>query len=192
MFRREGLLMATIACLGWGSLVWNPRDLPIRRAWFEDGPLIRVEFSRESGDKRITLVLDAAGSVVRSLWTIMDTSDIAEAREQLRAREGVSKENLNKHIGCWSLGKESPDHVFDLQSWAEGNGIGHVIWTALPPKIGTSAARPDEDQVIQHLKSLVGTARDNAERYVRRAPRQIDTAYRRRIESELGWTPVDS
>jgi hypothetical protein len=78
-----------------------------------------------------------------------------------------------------------------MSTWANAHGVDNVIWTALPPKFGDKDRTPAIDEVLNHLKRLEGSRRDNAERYVRLAPSQIDTAYRRRIEAELGWTPLE-
>lgn len=183
--------MTRIACLGWGSLVWDPRDLPIQREWFRDGPFVQVEFTRKSEDGRITLVLEHSARDVRSLWALMDSPDLAYAREALRCREGISRKNEGQHIGNWSSGDPSPTSIPDLSSWAVANTIDHVVWTALSSKFDATLQTPTAEQVIGYLKGLVGTKRDHAEQYVRRAPRQIDTAYRRLIEAELNWIPLD-
>ena len=38
------------------------------------------------------------------------------------------------------------------------------------------------------LHTVRGAERDEAEKYVRKAPLQIDTPYRQRIATALGWT----
>lgn len=184
--------MTTIACLGWGSLIWDPRELPIQRTWFKDGPFIHVEFARQSGDGRITLVLELSATPVRSLWAVMDTNDVAVARTALRKREGILEKNEGSHIGSWSSGQPSPKLIPGLPEWAGSRGVHHVIWTALPPKFSDNDQTPTVEQVVQYLSCLTGAQRDNAERYVRFAPKQIDTAYRRRIEAVLQWAARDA
>ena len=179
--------LTNIACLGWGSLIWDPRGLPIRRGWFEDGPLIPVEFARQSQDGRMTLVVEASARPVRSLWALMDGEDLEEARDRLQKREGVT---IVEHIGSWTRGDGDPASVRGLGGWALARNIDAVVWTALPPKFGKRNGRlPTEDEVIAYLGELRGARRDEAECYIRRAPRQIDTAYRRRIEAEFNWAP---
>jgi hypothetical protein len=84
----------------------------------------------------------------------------------------------------------SPQNILDLGAWAAARGIGAVIWIDLPPQFDKKiGVRPTDDQVITYLKGIAGRVLDEAERYVRFAPPQIDTNLRRRIEAELGWTP---
>ncbi len=181
-----------IACLGWGSLVWDPRDLPIRGKWFCDGPLLPIEFARQSDGGRITLVLvPDTFPLVRSLWAPMSVTDLDEAREALRKREGILRKNAEKHVGHWIKGMRSTGRLRRIARWAKTNEIDAVIWTNLPPKFGEEEGRvPSPDQVVVYLDSRPHEQRRNAERYVRMTPRQIDTDYRRAIEATLGWTPV--
>lgn len=180
-----------IACLGWGSLVWDPRDLPIQRVWFGDGPLVQVEFLRRSRDNRMTLVLHESMPLVRSLWTLMTVTSLAEGRATLAVREGIKDTRLNQDIAAWSFGDPEVSCIPGLAAWAAARGIAYVVWTALPPKFGTEGSKlPTSEEVIQHLAGLTGRERDVAEQYVRRTPRQVDTRYRRAIEARLGWTAL--
>ena len=183
--------MTVIACLGWGSLVWDMRDLPIQRAWFEDGPFVRVEFARQSEDGRMTLVLDASALPVRSLWAVMDAQSLEIARSALRKREGIPEKNEQRHIGSWSMGQPSPDVIPSLSEWAKARCVEHVVWTALPPRFQGTEEPPTAEEIVEYLSGLTGTQRDNAERYIRFAPRQVDTRNRRHIEVALHWSAED-
>jgi len=148
-----------------------------------------VELARQSADGRVTLVIEDAAMPVRTLWAIMDSGDMEVAKEALARREGMS--NID-HIGSWKTGDMSPASIPQLPAWAAAHGLNAVIWTALQPKFnGKTGAPPKIEDVLDYLGRLEGAKQDNAERYIRLAPRQIDTQYRRRIEVELGWTPLD-
>ncbi len=180
-----------IACLGWGSLIWDPRELPVQGKWFEDGPLLRVEFARQSSDGRLTLVLLPTGTEVRSLWVPFSVTELAEARKALGKREGLSEKNHEKYIAVWSATDKHKSEPLSIRFWAQGLGLNAVIWTALPPRFrGKDGLVPTVDEAVQYLRNLPHEQRRNAERYIRMAPRQVDTLYRRRFELEFGWTPL--
>ncbi len=179
-----------IACLGWGSLIWDPRDLPVQRCWFKDGPLLPIEFARHSSSDCITLVIVSDARCVRSLWTPIIVPDIDTAKIKLAEREGIKIEDITIYIGHWSsTGSCNGKSVDIVGRWASSIGLDAVVWTNLPPKFRQEERVPTVEEVISFLKIRSDT-KGHAEEYIRRTPRQIDTEYRRRIEAELDWTPI--
>jgi hypothetical protein len=47
-----------VVVIAWGSLVWNRGQLAVTTEFQPNGPLLPIEFSRVSGDGRLTLVID--------------------------------------------------------------------------------------------------------------------------------------
>lgn len=180
-----------IACLGWGSLVWDPRELPLRSEWFPDGPAVRVEFVRQSGKEhgRITLVILPSAKAVTSLWAEMDSDDPEAAMELLRLREGKP---FRHHIGLWRRGQPEPGSLPGLYEWAVARAVEAVIWTDLPPKFqGEDGRIPSVEEVVSYLQRLSDGPRAAAIEYICKAPTQIDTAYRREIARLLPETACD-
>ncbi len=119
----------------------------------------------------------------------MDSETVDEAHEALRLREGKVKSD---YIGKWSVGTRAPDSIPELDKWAAAKQLDHVIWTALPPKFGgVNKKTPTKEEIINYLHTLKEPQRDLAKKYIRRAPPQIDTAYRRQIEAVFHWNPTD-
>lgn len=182
-----------IACLGWGSLVWDPRELPIRGKWFTDGPFLPIEFARQSSDGRMTLVtMPDTYPRVRTLWAPMSLTSLSEAREALRLREGISEKNATSDIAHWNGESAARTLAEHIAEWARNLRIEAVIWTNLPPKFRNEERAPSGDELVAYLSSLPPEQGKKAERYVRMTPRQVDTDYRRILESRLGWTPESS
>lgn len=186
-----------IACIGWGSLVWDPRALPCSEEWRTDGPLLPVEFARESGDKpetrRITLVICDGAQLVPTCWTQLRADSIDDARKALAVRkyEKASRQWTEKYIGFCDLqsGKQSGREVATIAAWAAAAGLRGAVWTDLPCGFRDKReTMPRVDEVIAYLSSLDGPARAGAEEYVRRAPAQIATRYRQQIVEALGWS----
>ena len=180
--------MARFVCLGWGSLIWEPGDLPISHEWREDGPKMPLEFARKSNDGRMTLVVCKQGTVCPTLWNTLSSTSLEEARDALAKREGLPS---NKNAAFWTCYGASGHHGSDLvEAWANKLGFAGVVWTGLPPKSPVTDQNNDHpsiEDVISHLSGLTGHSANRAEEYVRRAPDQIATAYRTRLVEEFGW-----
>lgn len=185
--------MMKIACIGWGSLIWAPGDLPIRSGWFQDGPFLPIELARESKGRRITLVIAEVPHSVRTLWALMTENSLTEAKLALARREGISDEYVKRSIGYWDSVSNSShgECAAEISAWAGALRLDAVVWTNL--KVGLAKERgtlPSYDQVLKHLSSLRHQERRVAEEYIRKAPLQIDTEYRRNLERDLGWSPI--
>ncbi len=79
-----------------------------------------------------------------------------------------------------------------IRQWMITKDIDAVIWTGLPCKFyGVDFVRYTIDQVIDYLSNIVEPdIKKLAEEYIRKAPKQIDTDYRRAIEKALQWYPI--
>ena len=110
-----GSVMAMkFACVGWGSLCWDPRELPVGD-WRKDGPVLPLEFARRSQDGRITLVITEDGTELQTLWAELSAGSLDEAANLLRNREDCNV----RHIG--RTGAAFP-FVERIEAWAKDRG----------------------------------------------------------------------
>jgi hypothetical protein len=114
---------------------------------------------------------------------------IEVAVEALRSREDVPKSGVAEGIGRWH-GGPSPDAIPSLEHWASQRHVDAVVWTRLGYRSKSCQDKLTAEQTIEYLQALPDATRHLAEEYVRRAPAQIATAYRKKIEDALGWTPT--
>jgi len=190
------VVIMLIGCLTWGSLVWNPGDLPIRGNWQLDGPLLPIEFARVSKNNRITLVIlgdEPDYSASRSLWTLLDVPSAEEGFHALREREGIGARDPHRLIGLWEGNNEEPEDPIDqrIATWAKNVGLDAVVWTKLGPKWIENRRevdrKPTQDEVKIQIRQWGEPLGSYARLYFQMAPKQIDTPYRRGVLKEFGW-----
>jgi len=205
-----------IACLGWGSLVWEPTRPPtstteplytegVRNGtidrggtWRSDGPRLPIEFARHSGDHDldggyVSLVIVPRRKRVKTLWTLLTLPNSIATLDQALDHAAFQlrrRENCSSDdIGCWPGGLNTRKTIGRWVKNQRANGvpIAGVVWTALGPKWRREqGVKPRKQDVIDFLRQHGNT---RAQEYVRRAPSQIRTPYRNAIEHVLGWRP---
>ena len=188
-----------IAILGWGSLIWQPKELEFDQEidWQKDGPMLPIEFARISKDGRLTLVITSKGTEVKTLYAISKCKTIEVAVLNLAIREGSGR----KSIGSYDKASNQFSHADflfnqNIVDWINTKDIDGVIWTNLGEKWdvknekGGVVQQIQPEMRIEYLKGLKENGSALAEEYIRKAPIQIKTIFRKKIEEELNWTPI--
>jgi len=177
-----------IAIIGWGSLIWDPRDLPREGIWQTGGPKLPIEFSRISKDCRLTLVIDFTNEkYVPTRYVLTPRVDINDAINDLRAREGTSKKNIG-FVDLRNNREESGDNCPKkaceiIKQWCRKNNFDGAVWTALPSNFREEIEKEFSiDAAIDYLKDLPKSARKNALRYIRNAPEEVMTPLRIKLK----------
>jgi hypothetical protein len=178
-----------IACIAWGSLIWEPGPLKLASRWQPGGPPLPLEFVRDSDDSgELALILHEAAPPVPTWWARLDTDALDEAREMLRQREKIRPE-FRYHVGSVPNPFGDPDPR--VAAWLAERGFDAAVWTALPAKFaGVPERAPSAHEALAYLDALEGDQRAWAEQYVRRIPQDIRTLYRGLIEQRFGWMPA--
>lgn len=169
-----------IAILGWGSLIWDQRELPIDGNWQKGGPVLPIEFSRISSDGRLTLVIDEKNGVpVKTQYARSGSANLREAIEDLRKRE----DTLKSMIGVVSQTINNTTTGFDMiKSWSTEEKWDAVIWTGLPSNFEDKEHVPfTVENGLVYLSGLFGEEKAAARKYIERAPEEVDTPLRRGI-----------
>ena len=174
-----------IAILGWGSLIWDQRDLPTLGVWQKGGPVLPIEFSRISSDGRLTLVIDEKNGVpVKTRYAESGSGTLGQAIEDLRKREGTSKSMIGVVSQTIVNAKAGSDTI---KGWADEHKWDAMIWTGLPSNFEDIKNVPfTVENGLTYLRGLAGEKRGKAREYIDRAPEEVVTPLRRELATK-GW-----
>lgn len=177
-----------IAILGWGSLIWETADLPIASEWKTGGPVLPLEFSRVSDNRKLTIVLDPeVGVNCKTQFAFSARSNLADAIEDLRVREQTVQEHIGfvdlpRHLSSSQTYPHQVDVDAIVRQWCHDHQIEAAIWTALKPNFQQKLGTPFSIEVaIDYLKQLPPSDRASALDYFRQTPAEIDTPLRQKV-----------
>jgi hypothetical protein len=194
----------SIAILGWGSLLWDTRHKDAacfdkwHGPWLEDGPSIRLEFSRISRVSRpgaLTLVIDPVHGSICQVWYCLSKRTIPdEAFDDLRKRENIPRGREEKiPVSIGRIFRQHASYVCrdqesykSIHTWAERKKIDVVTWTDLGSNFSEEKKKPfSVPEGLHHLAGLDPDVRATTLEYVRRAPSCLKTEFRKAVEADL-------
>jgi hypothetical protein len=171
-----------IALLAWGSLLWEPNEIKIASIWFTTGPILPLEFSRVSGNKKLTLVIDdKSGNNVTTFYATSAFKVLSEAVENLRERENASIDNIG------SLERDGPavNVPRPIAEWLMRSDCDAVVWTSSPPNFEEALGVCFSiNAALNYLDSLDAKTRAGAIEYFEKTPPQINTPLRTKLGAD--------
>lgn len=180
-----------IAILGWGSLIKEPRDLPIVGEWQPDGPKLWIEFSSISRKGKradcLTLVIDEkCESEVTTFHALSKRDDLPQAIADLQKREGTPTpddigfcEVATRHFAPNATSRH-PKSCERIHTWAREKKLDAVVWTALPRRFKDATGIPfTPTAALKYLNELPAPTKALALDYIHSAPEQTMTPFRR-------------
>lgn len=178
-----------IAILAWGSLIWSPRNLSFVGKWQRGGPILPIEFSRIAVNRRLTLIIDEeVGVDVCTRHALSGHSILEDAIANLQEREGTPNRrdigffdartgDISERAVC-----EHPKSCTRIREWIEDRSYDAVIWTALPRTFETeTGATYTVEAAMRFFESLPAHEKTVADEYIRNAPEEVQTPFRRRF-----------
>lgn len=178
-----------ICVLGWGSLIWDPRNLKINGEWNNDGPNLPIEFAKISSGNRLTLVIKPDFDEVQTLWASSSFDSLDAARNNLMDRERCQLSSIGYFDFCkntYSIKRLEEDISEELISWNVHKRFDAIIWTDLGPNFYDRTNNNfTVENVIQFLDILPPNDFLEAKRYILNTPSQIQTRFRKSLEGFL-------
>jgi hypothetical protein len=181
-----------IAVLGWGSLVWDGRDLMLAGPFKPGGPSLPLEFSRVSLDRRLTLVIDEErGTPCTTYVAPSPFLDLDQAIDNLRRREnmpgagGIGFVDTHDHRRSDTAWERHPRAVLAIEHWAMRYGYRAAIWTALASNFhepGKGGGPFSVEAALDYLATLDAEQLAQALKYFRNAPPEIRSPLRDAVD----------
>src|SRR5213595_34569 len=169
-----------IAILGWGSLIKEPRDLPIVGEWQPGGPKLWIEFSRISrrGERAccLTLVIDEkCESEVTTFHVLSRRSELSQAIADLQEREETSADDIGFcEIATGRFAPNAfsrhPKSCERIRAWAIDKKLDAGVWTALPRRFKDAIGIPfTPAAALEYVNGLPAATKQKALAYIHAA-----------------------
>ncbi|MPZ52244.1 MAG: hypothetical protein GEU79_05845 [Acidimicrobiia bacterium] len=170
--------MIRIAIIGWGSLIWSPRELSYHGPWTPNGPILPIEFSRIASDGRLTLIIDENHGEMIPTWSaIARQTNLDGARKDLAAREGCPLDRIG-----WTERHGIGDNMTGgvVADWCATTGWDGAVWTQLPSTFEERTGEPfSVAAALSYLDGLSADTQERAIEYIEKVPATTDTPLRR-------------